>query len=415
MILIKFGFILFLGTGAVSAASPDTISVTLSEALALARQHAPEPRRILSAYKAEAASQLRTLSPPPLNASLEYGFIPRGAAISGFGERTFALDQTLPNPVSMYYRIREGAALRDRIGDDAREAMRIYTSAVTRAYFAAVVQRDRVFFAQQQRDDAELLLRAAEARHKAGDAAIIDVHTARTLFAEADIDLEREGARNQQVMLGLTALLGVGEGERAVYVPTDSLPHPLILMSDDEVLYAVLGRSPGIQAARNSLKAAQASASLAISDVLPSFSIGVMEQRQAGSGAMYGVRVGMAVPLWFAFDQNRAIEATRAHITASEEALRSTELITRSWVRSSMTALHARLREVLRYEQEILPQAHALVQMSERAWAAGEAAFLDVVQTRRYYNDIAIDALETRSAYLATWTEIQSMLDKEEL
>ncbi len=415
MLILRYCLILVLGTGTLSAASPDTVFVSLNEALALARRHAPEPRRILASQKAETAAQFRTLSPPPLTASVEYGFIPRGAAISGFGERTFALDQTLPNPVSMYYRIREGAALRDRIGDDAREAMRVYMAAVTRAYNAVVVQRERLAFARQQREDAALLLRAAEARHNAGDAAMIEVHSAGTMFAEADIAFGREELREQQGLLGLATLLGGEEGEAAVYVPSDSLPHPLVTLSDDEVLSAVMDRSPGIQAARSGLKAAQASASLAVSDIFPSFSVGVMEQRQAGSGAMYGVRVGLAVPLWFAFDQNRAIEATNARVTASEEELRAAEITTRSWVRSTLAMLRARLREVLRYEQEIVPQALALVQMSERAWSAGESAFLEVVQARRYYSNIAIDALDTRSAYLELWTEIQSMLDQEEL
>ncbi len=415
MVFLQCCLIVILGAGTPSAAAPDSVSITLNEALVLARQHAPEPRRILAARRAAQTAQFRTLAPSPLVASVEYGFIPRGAAISGFGERTFALDQTLPNPVSMYHRIKEGKALRGQMGDEAREALRAYSATVTGAYYRSIVQRERLAFARQQRDGAATIMHMAEVRHKAGDAARIEMQTAKTVFAESDIFFEREEIRVQQALMELSALLGAGENGTTVYVPTDSLPHPVLRLSDEELLSAVLQRSPGIQAARRGVEAARASASLAVSDIFPSFSVGVMQQRQAGSSAMYGFRVGLAVPLWFAFDQHRAIESTDARVTEAEERLRALEITTRSWVLSSIAALRARERELLRYEQEIVPQAGDLVRMSERAWSAGESAFLDVVQARRRYSDIAIDALDTHAAYLEIWTELQSMLDEEEL
>lgn len=130
---------------------------------------------------------------------------------------------------------------------------------------------------------------------------------------------------------------------------------------------------------------------------------------------MYGVRVGLAVPLWFAFDQGRAIESADARLEAAAEGLRAVETETRRWVLSALAALHVREREAQRYTREIVPAAHELVQLSERAWNAGEAGFLEVVQARRHYAEVSAAAVDAHLAMLGIWTEIQSLIDQENL
>ena len=130
---------------------------------------------------------------------------------------------------------------------------------------------------------------------------------------------------------------------------------------------------------------------------------------------MYGVRVGLAVPLWFAFDQGRAIESADARLEAAVEGLRAVETETRGWVLSALAALHVRERETQRYAGEIVPAARELVQLSERAWSAGEAGFLEVVQARRHLADVSAAAIDAHLAMLGIRTEIQSLIDQEEI
>jgi outer membrane protein TolC len=54
------------------------------------------------------------------------------------------------------------------------------------------------------------------------------------------------------------------------------------------------------------------------------------------------------------------------------------------------------------------------VELTERAWSAGEADILDVIQARRHHASVSDDAVIAVLACLEASTEIQSLLNLEE-
>lgn len=411
---IRIALLLFLIPAAALAQEADTVRLSLHEALTMARSNGLESRRADALRRQADAAVLRSLSPPPPEVSLEYAFVPRGAALSEYGERSIALEQELPSPFALVYRHREASAVRRQVTAETREALRDYHTRVTTGYYRLAAQYRRVAIAEQLLASAAFEARAAEVRFDAGDAARTELLAARTMRTEAENVLTRRRAEADRERISFTVLLGVPAAERSVYVPADSLALPVLVLADAAVRDVVISHSPAIRAAHSALEAARAASSLAVANLFPSFTVGVMDQREAGSGASYGVSVGLSVPLWFALDNRGAMNAAEARVAEAQVRLEATELALRGWVDAALTEFHARRTEAERYRNTVLPEARELLELTTRGWSAGETSFFDVIQARRYYSSAADDALTAIVACLETWTEIQSLLNLEE-
>lgn len=413
--MLTRALVLLLLSAGLQAQQADTVRITLDEALHRAETRSFEPQRIDALRGQAESAALRTLAPPPPELSVEYGFIPRGAAIGDYGERSIAIDQVFPSPFSLYYRYREAAAKREETGTELHDALRAFRNHVTRGYVHLAATTRRVAISEEIAEGAAFEARAAELRFSTGDAAKTDVLAARAMRTEAELARDRMRAELRKAHIAFATLLaGEGAEEDLVFLPVDTLALPGTLPGEEDIRRTIMDRSPRIRAARSALDAARASSSLALANLLPAISVGVMDQREPGRQAMYGVRVGVAVPLWFVFDQRHAIRQADARVAEAEVLFAQARAGVRAWIRTALTEYRLKREEAHRYQAEVLPEARQLLALTKKGWTAGETGFLEVIQAQRYYATASDEALSALVACLDIWTELQSLLKLEE-
>lgn len=416
MIINRVLILLFFGVMQAYSQAPDTLKLSLVEALDIASQHAAEVRIAAAVRTRIEENTRRQNSLPPPQVSLEYGFIPRESNPSNYGERTIAIDQVIPSPFSWYHSFQEGAAIRSQAKAEEAAAMQDLMNRVRVQYWRLAAQKRRTLLAEAQFARSSKLAEATRLRFEAGEVGKAEVLAGQAMLSQSLILMERQSMQEKLESFAFAAAIGRGElADRIRYVPTDSFRVIPLPIEESQLVHSVLTRSARIAAARSSVEAARASSRQAYADILPAFSVGIMDQRQAGSGASYGFRVGLSVPLWFAFDQRHGILGSEARVLQSEAELELVIQSIRTRALSHLEEFKMRSREAERYEKSLLPDAEMLVDITEQAWIAGETSFLDVIQARKHQAQVNGDGVDAVLSSLESWTEILTLLNLEEI
>lgn len=409
---------LVLLTSCTLVAQPrDTLYLTLDEVIIHARTH-NLVSRLADAERDEAhAASRRAFALPAPVVSAEYDFIPLGASPSSYGERSISIEQTIPSPLAWYHTTRESAALRAQADAERRDVVRRFLADVRHTYWRLAASRARSTIAIQQHQRAQRLMDAARRRAEAGQSARADLFAARTMLAQADIERERREVDVLREAIALATLIGHGDDTpQRVYLTADSLTiDTRFMIEQGMVLGAAMESSDAVRAARRAVEAASAAAAASSARLFPALSLGLLSQRERGAASSYGLRIGAAVPLWYLLDQRHDQQVQQARASQAETRLRLTEQRLGATIRTLLAEQQVRRREATRYVGEMLPDANALVDMTERAWIAGEVSFLDVIQARNHHARLADEAVAAMLAYRDIITDIQSLLSTEDL
>jgi outer membrane protein, heavy metal efflux system len=240
-------------------------------------------------------------------------------------------------------------------------------------------------------------LKAAEKRHQAGAASLIEVNTARIEVGRSQ--RARGAARRMRAaaLAELRLLLGMGAARLSLQGQLQPSPQGRALDLPALTILAAEHRAD-LLAARYELEAARAERRLATREAVPAPRVGVSFRQEEGAQVVQGV-LSMELPL---FDRNQAargVSAARARqaelaVAALEQRLAQEVELSVDRVRTARETLEAFSGDVL----EALDQNIALV---TRGYEAGELDFLELLLMRR-------EMLEARREYIEALTELNS-------
>ena len=95
---------LFVLFGWVTSFSQQVERLSLNDAITLAHKNNPQLRSSSSQIDAERGRFWRGISPPLPTVAVDYDYIPRGANIKQFGERTVEISQSFDFPTTILFR-----------------------------------------------------------------------------------------------------------------------------------------------------------------------------------------------------------------------------------------------------------------------------------------------------------------------
>jgi cobalt-zinc-cadmium efflux system outer membrane protein len=308
----------------------------------------------------------------------------------------------------------------------AREAGVLAADAKAAYFRAAAADRQRTI-AQENLAIAQQLLDVSLARQQAGAGSEVDVNLARSELLDRELaaraaELAALEARQElTVRLGLTLPLV----ELAL---TDPLPEPILLdLSVDELIAVAQVERIDVEAARNTVVAAEARWKEQRRRIFPTVEVGVAMEREErargtdrnllaetarasldagqlalpsldprggqGQNVKIGPSIGLELPI---FDQNQA------QIARAEFILRQAEKLLDALIRlvtqeARIVFERARIaRDVAGdYKDRVLPLRQANLNLSREAYRAGKLSFLSVLEAQR-------TLLEARSKYIDT-------------
>lgn len=386
-----------------AAAEPPVAALTLQQAIATALERHPEMAAARHAREAAAAAraQADVRANPTLDMEVED---------TRRATRTTTVRLTQPIDLGGQRAARVDAAERaEAIAQAQITARRIeLRSAVTAAYFEALIADECVRQAQASLDLARRGTEAVGKRVEAGKIAPIDDTKARV--AETGVRLELQQAATQREISLARLQAEMGQPEVAITRldgRVDALPPE---MSSDALASRMEG-APALREARLEVDRQRALARLERARRVPDLAVSLGAMRAEDEGRTKAV-IGVSIPLPF-FDRNEGAlrEALRrtdqADATAAALALK---------LRADVYDAHARQRalrtQITSLQRDVLPGAEAAYEAARTGFELGKFPYLDVLDAQRTLFQARAQYLQSLADAHRATADLERLLDE---
>lgn len=370
---------------AVAAPGASEETLTLEQALSLARERAPS---VLSARARieESRGRLSTASlirNPEVEAAA-------GGAISG-EPRSAKVDAGFLKDVELggrrSSRIDVARAQLTSSVAEAEDVLRRAQREVAAAFFRGLQAQESLALLADAERIAEETLETARRRHEAGDVALLDVNLALAAAARARSDVH--GARSKLVtsLAEIRVLLGFSSEEDVRLNGEVSTPRRFDLA---DLLEKALERAD-IRALQSEVEAANAELRLAQALAWPELGLGALYQREEGQDFLLGA-IRLSLPL---FDRGQGVqEEARARAGRLSQELDSRRRAVRVEVRAAYDVYEQQRAAVEELERDALRVVEENEALSKESYDVGQISMVELLLVRR-------EMLEIRSDYLA--------------
>jgi cobalt-zinc-cadmium efflux system outer membrane protein len=361
---------------------------------------------------AEAAAITAGAAPNPSLTLQTFNINPRaGVGAGNLNEKTvdsaIRIDQVIERGGKRELRSRNGALLAQASRSDALEARRQLMLAVSLAYYDLLAAQERLAAAAGTAALFDSSLQAAEKRKAAGDIAGAEVERLRVDALRSQNDARQSGADLVRAGLALNILMAMPGG--AAPHATDTWPAPDEVDATD--IEHGLEQRPDIVAARDRVEAAQSAYRLAQAATTRDITVGVQFEHypvsatnMQGSGNSFGV--ALQIPLFTRYQFQGEIASAAAALEQAREnldRLRDTAHADLLRARSDLAAAADRVR---RSRDALLVAARKSMDAAEYAFRNGAIGVTDVLDARRTWRAIQIDAIAAQADHakaLAAW------------
>jgi len=398
----------------------DSLPLDALQRLALVRNH--DVRLSNLALQGAGADVISASAAPNPMLTVQTANINPGAGVGAGSLRSKTVDSTVRIDQLLERggkrELRRQGALHQEEGAraDVREARRQLRIAVSQAYYdvLAAVQRQAILA-----ETTQLYQRSVEAAQKqrqAGDispadVARLDVEALRAANDEVQARSDLAHARQALALLtGLTpreAQLPLADGWPApVAAGTFSKDDGSSLDSDEAI-----AKRPDVMAAQARVAAALSAHKLALAARTRDVSVGVQAEHYPvspsnpqGSGNSFGI--SLQVPLFLRYQYDGEIRSAQVALDAAQENLEQTRIQARAELSRTELDVRSDGERLQRIDDSLLPAAKKSAQSAEFAYQHGAMAIADVLDVRRNYRAVQLDALAARSDYakaLAAW------------
>jgi cobalt-zinc-cadmium efflux system outer membrane protein len=369
-----------------------SITVSLEEALARAREQAPAVliarARIEEARGRLAGARVRLRDNP----TIDVGTGPRTTEAGTLTDLDVGFAQLFETGGQRAARIAGAEAGIARETATADEARRLALRAVALALLRSLYAQERIELLRGAEAVAADVRTVADRRYAAGDIAVLDVNIAKIAMARARAArLAAEGERT--VFAGeLQRLLGLPSRSTVVAVGSLRLQRRPELSG---LLAAVTSR-PDLRAMEADIRDAEADIRLGRATTRPDIGLGARMKREEGHRAVLG-ELTVTLPLFNHGQELRATGVARASRARLE--LDTTRASIESEVRSLYAAFAAREAALTAFEQDAMPGMDENDALARRSFEVGQISLPELLLVRR-------ELVETRLEYLNRQLEV---------
>ncbi|MBB5610192.1 MULTISPECIES: TolC family protein [unclassified Janthinobacterium] len=401
----------------------DSLPLDALQRLALARNH--DVRMSNLALQGAGADVISASAAPNPMLTVQTANINPGAGVGAGSLRsktvdsTVRIDQLLERGGKRELR-RQGALHQEEGAQaDLREARRQLRIAVSQAYYDVLAASQRQAILAETAQLYQRSVDAAQKQRQAGDISPADV--ARLAVEALRAANDEVQARSDVVHARQALALLTGLSPREAQLPlADGWPTPVAFgaFSKDDGAGAdnlnsdeAIAKRPDVMAAQARVAAALSAHKLALASRTRDVSVGVQAEHYPvspsnpqGSGNSFGI--SLQVPLFLRYQYDGEIRSAQVALDAAQENLEQTRIQARAELSRTELDVRSDGERLQRIDDSLLPAAKKSAQSAEFAYQHGAMAIADVLDVRRNYRAVQLDALAARSDYakaLAAW------------
>jgi len=229
----------------------------------------------------------------------------------------------------------------------------------------------------KNKDLLEKFAKIAEASYAVGKGIQQDVLKAQVEVSKLTEQLTMLEQRRQTAEARLNSLL-FREPETPVGRPEQIEPRDFnySIAALDEIAFT---NYPALKAQRRKIDREQYNVQLAKKDFYPDFSVGLTYLNRPGMPEMYGVNVGVKIPLYFWQKQRPALAEATASAATEKQRLENTTTLLFLRVKDRYLAVTTAQRLVKLYGTTIIPQSTLSLESAIAGYEAGRVDFLTLL------------------------------------
>lgn len=375
-----------------ATAQPDGARVTLAESLALARANYPglEAARQLAL---EARGELTSARLPLReNPEIEGGAGPRaGADEPSTTDFEIGLEQRLEIGGQRRHRIEVAGAAVAAAEATADEAARQLDLAVAETFYEALAADEEVRLLEDNEALAAGVEELARRRLELGEGTQLELNTVRVRRTEAARRLAAGRAVSGAALVRLGELLALPAGEPPQ--PVGALPIAAAVEGEAELLSHAMALRSDLLVDREEVERARAAVGLADAEAIPDIAIGATFGREERQDV---VLAGVRIPLPFVQRNQGERETARATLRRREAELAQRRLAVAGEVGRAWQAYTAARAASELYDVQVLAAQAESLELLERAYAAGEVSFAELVVIQRELLESRLGGLKAR-------------------
>ena len=381
-------------------ADSDALSLTLAQAQARLLAHNRDIRASQRALDS-ATAQITSAAARP-NPQLSFNSVSispsrglgAGSAYDKRADTTLRIDQLIERGGKRDLRMHAAQQLQQASQADLADTERQQGIALVNAYYDLLLAQDRMRLSADLAQLARSALDKAELRLKAGDLAAAAVASIQVDTLRTQNDAQQAAADVRVAQLALGYLIGADAARLVARSPWPTVLLPAV-SADLETLIA---HRADMHAAQARVAAAQSALDLARAQRVRDVSVGAqVEHYPPDSGNSIGF--GISIPLLLGNDYSGDIRVAEVAFYAAQDELERTHALALGELTRAHADLNHSAQRVQRYQTELLPAAQRAADSAEFAFAHGAISALDVLDARRSWRAIQLEALSAVADY----------------
>jgi cobalt-zinc-cadmium efflux system outer membrane protein len=332
-----------------------------------------------------------------------------GSLLDKNAEQTIRLEQVFERGDKRGLRVEQASFAEQASRAELVNIVRQQKLNLNTAYADLLLAQEKIRILQEIADLAVRSGDAAERRLRAGDVSKIEAARIRIEGLRAVSDLGTAEAELARARLSLAVLIGA-ESRATLIRAVDPWPAHGVQPNAPDLEKEIASR-PDVRGAQARMRASEAARRLARSSKTRDVTVGVQykhypfnQQFGTGSGNTFGLTVSVPLFLWHGNEgEIRKAEAEYAMVRDGVERTRAVAVAELERARSDLSLASVR---AARFDGPLLNDARATAEAVEFAYRNGAIGVSDLLDARRTYRALQIEAAVARNDYakaLAAW------------
>jgi outer membrane protein TolC len=369
-------------SGPSASPSPKAAAGTLSlpQLIEQALENNPEIKSMQRRFDMMRARipQAKALDQPTLSVGYMGNIVPfqvqKGDPSSG---RSISINQDLPFPGKRSLKGKVASSDADAEWWSFEQTRRNVVAEVKDAYFDLYYLTKALGVVAKTKTLLEQFTKIAEARYAVGKGIQQDVLKAQVEFSKL-IEQETMLQQRKQVAEARLNSLLYRESDSPLGMPEELKPHEFSY-SLSELNETAIANDPDLRSQRRKIDSAQYSIQLAKKEFYPDFSVGFTYINRPAMPEMFGMSVGIKLPIYTAQKQRPALTEATASFEAEKRTLESMTTVLMFKIRDRYLAETTAQRLIKLYGTTIVPQSSLSLESAIAGYEVGKVDFLTLL------------------------------------
>jgi cobalt-zinc-cadmium efflux system outer membrane protein len=411
----KTGLVLCIIHSIASSQSRELLSV--NEAVAIALQKNPRVLTTLQEIEAADARILQAGRIPNPEVGLSWNETPFNFNIAEADEQDIGITQQIEFPTRRSKRIDVATQDKEIAHLQFERTKRLISAQVKKAYYDARLSQEIIESFDEQLRLLQDVQRLLTDRYRAGTADYLDVIRGKVEIARLNNDIV-EVRRDLQVRRAQLNLLMGRDADHAIEL-TDSLFHRPVRVEEDSLIRTLLEQSTVLKIAQHKVIREDAAVSLATTNYLPDFSLGLFHQRRAEQPPFdangftgtttsgLGIQFDISVPLWFWQEPKGQVqEATAlreiAQVNGDQIARR-----VRSNILNALSAVKTVDSQITVFDQSLLNDAQDILATAIDQYQNNQIDLLNLLDVHRTVRETKVEYARALLNYAVALSDLE--------